>query len=280
MEERVRELQALNRLAQILAHSQDLDEILYEALNRVIELMEMDAGAIYVRSGDGLALARRVHVPGERVDEAVLQAFHDSVAEALGVQESGRISWASDLRDSPQTVVRPHLNLRSYLVAPLRFSGGTVGLLEAVGASSHAFSLQEIHMVDVIGGQIGVAVENARLYDQHLQSQTAEQRMRAQLEKAERLASVGEMVSHLVQEVEIPVCGALQAARAAVTNGARGKARDALDAVIRECSRAERGLSTLRTLVGEPAPEVAEHIPATSAPAEGTGRRKSGRRKT
>ena len=251
MEERVRELQALNRLAQILAHSQDLDEILHEALVRVIELLEMGAGAIYIRKDASLALERRVVLPSGEFSQELLTRFHEHVIGATPVLQSGRIAWASDLRESPAPEIASSLGVRSYLAAPLKFSGGVVGVLEVVGDEAHPFSLQEIHMVDVIGGQIGVAVENARLYHQHLESETAEQRLREQLVHTEKLASLGHLVSRIAQEVATPLSSALQAAARLEKDSRSGPTRDRLRAVMAEMQRAERVLTNLRTLVGE-----------------------------
>lgn len=258
MEERVRELQALNRLAQILAHSQDLDEILHEALVRVIELLEMDAGAIYVGLDDGSHAGEaptraemRVCLPGGSFEREALLDFHHRLAGGDVIPPGGRISWASDLREAPSADLPPETGIRSYLAAPLKFSGTAVGVLEVIGAESHAFSLQEIHMVDVIGGQIGVAVENARLYQRHLQSETAEMQLREELSHTEKLASLGALVSRIVHEVNTPLEAALAGVEGVEDASLAEPLRRRLHAVRDQIARATRVLSNLETLVGD-----------------------------
>lgn len=246
LEERVTELHALNRLARILAHSQDLDEILREALGRVVEMLGMDAGGIYVFNDDAPEeTRRRVLLPVPPFTESALGAFH----EAATTQSPGaRIWWTSDVSDTTDTTLPSDSPVRSFLVAPLKFSGETVGVLEVVGSEAHAFSLQEIHLVDVIGGQIGVAVKNARLHEKHLQAETAELSLRQQLLDRDRQSIDGDVVSGTVERVDAAIAAAQDSLAIALAKGLDSATSERVEAARGELSQASRVLEEFRAL--------------------------------
>jgi signal transduction histidine kinase len=68
--------------------------------------------------------------------------------------------------------------LRSLAVAPLSSKGKVLGTLFAITHDTREFTDQDVQLLTSIGNQIGVAVENARLYRQAQQSAVIEERSR------------------------------------------------------------------------------------------------------
>lgn len=254
LEERVTELHALNRLARILAHSQDLEEILSEALGRVLEMLGLDAGGIYVFGDEGATEARqRVLLPVPPFSDDALTTFHEAVMKQA---PGGRIWWTSDVRDSNEPFLPSDSPVRSFLVAPLKFSGETVGLLEVLGSEAHAFSLQEIHLVDVIGGQIGVAVKNARLHEKQVQAETAELNLRQQLLAHEKRSPASELVQAVVSRIEGDVAAARDGLASVTTKGLDAPAAAGLETARAALVHVTRTLDEFQAL----------HVEPTSAP--------------
>mgnify|MGYP006280531509 CR=1 FL=1 len=249
LEERVTELHALNRLARILAHSQDLDEILSEALGRVLEMLGLDAGGIYVFGDGAMQTRQRVLLPVPPFTDETLTAFHEA---AMNQSPGGRIWWTSDVHDSNEPFLPSKSPVRSFLVAPLKFSGETVGLLEVVGSEAHAFSLQEIHLVDVIGGQIGVAVKNARLHEKQVQAETAELDLRQQLLARDQRSPDSEVVQGLVARVEVDIAAASEGLTCLEGRKLDPTASVQIDAARSALARATRLLDEFRALDAEP----------------------------
>lgn len=248
LEERVAELHALNRLARILAHSQDLDEILREALGRVIEMLGMDAGGIYVFGDEGASETRhQALLPVKPFSDKALTTFHEAVQRQ---SPGGRIWWTSDVSDTNDAFLPTGSPVRSFLVAPLKFSGETVGVLEVVGSEAHAFSLQEIHLVDVIGGQIGVAVKNARLHEKHLQAETAELNLRQQLLDREHRAPSDEIVDGVLGRVEIALAAAQDSLAVVLATRADDAVGERVEAARSDLSRIGRLLEEFQALGG------------------------------
>lgn len=165
----------------------------------------------------------------------------------------GRIWWTSDVRDSNEPFLPADSPVRSFLVAPLKFSGETVGLLEVLGSEAHAFSLQEIHLVDVIGGQIGVAVKNARLHEKQVQAETAELNLRQQLLAHEKRSPASELVQGVVSRVEGDVTAAQDQLATIPAKELETGVAAGLETARAALARAARVLDEFRALHAEPA---------------------------
>jgi GAF domain-containing protein len=83
------------------------------------------------------------------------------------VIQTGEPLLVPDLASDPRltrTIVREQ-GYRSLALAPLVSRGQVLGSLFVISRSNAEFSQQDIELLTSIGGQIGVAIENARLYE-------------------------------------------------------------------------------------------------------------------
>jgi|GEM_PF-1619564 len=162
--QRNRELSALYTIASAVGSSLDLTEILGEALRTVLDILPMDAGWIGLASeaGKGLRLAS-------------LRGLSRSAAEALLAHPelvekplSGQPLIIDDLGAFPGEVpaAARREGFRSVILVPLRSKARTVGVMGAAGGAARQFAPAEGQLLGSIGHQIGVAVENASLYQQ------------------------------------------------------------------------------------------------------------------
>ena len=163
LEERVREVQALSRLTSYLATSHDLDEILREGLSRALEVLEMDAGAVYSTTVADPGLQLRVQFTTARFTESLLAELHAGLMSRSALTLHSRITWASNLEQSPQPGLPAHSPTRSYLVAPIKVRDRLIGALEILSAQEHSYSLHELHLVEVLASQMAVAIEAAHM---------------------------------------------------------------------------------------------------------------------
>jgi GAF domain-containing protein/HAMP domain-containing protein len=165
--DRTRELATLNAIAATVSQSLDLDEILNDALDKTLQAMDIEAGGIYLldeRAGVLTIVAQRGFNP-----QAVAEIDGLKVGEGFSgrVAQSGQPLVVRDVSTDPRLtrmVVREE-GLRSLAIVSLSSKGRVLGTLFAVTHGYREFTDQDVQLLTSIGHQIGVAIENARLYE-------------------------------------------------------------------------------------------------------------------
>ena len=166
LEQRNLELAALNALAQALSSSLELDDMLDEALSRIVHTLGFSGGIIGLvesRSGE-LVLASYAGLPLELVEWLQREGLDGSLCDV--VRGSGEPLRLENLGEGAPVDVSALLNLgiRSYVGTPIVYQDRAVGTLSLFDTGPHPVSDAEQMLLIAIGQQIGVAAENARLY--------------------------------------------------------------------------------------------------------------------
>ena len=172
------ELAVLYDVASVASESIDLDTILNSSLDRVLPTMHSPKGAIHLwdESTRMLRLAAHRGLPPSAVAQLnFISSGHDLIGQVF---QQGTPLAVSNLGDvlrirAPLTQV-----LHTYLGAPLRAKGKVLGVISILGKASHQFRPEQISLLTSIAHQIGVAVENARLYQEAGQLAVMEERRR------------------------------------------------------------------------------------------------------
>lgn len=190
---RTRELEALNAVAATVSQSLDLEEILHGALEKVCEVNETEWGTIHLLDDqtDELVLAASCGLPTPVVEK--LAQLKRGQSFAGWVAESGEPLVVEDPATDPRSVVRIE-GLKSLAVVPLRAGGQVVGTLGTGSAIRHHLTPEEVSLLQAIGHQVGVAIENARLYEAERRRQEVAW---ALLEVAEITSSTMELIQLL-----------------------------------------------------------------------------------
>ena len=161
------ELAVLHAIAATVSRSLELDTILQDALKHVLETMKLETGLIMLIN-EQTATAR--------------VAAHRGLSPAA-IEEKGDIDLSSvaldDLSeqlDTPLIVedvaVAPRLaqmamrteGLRSYVSIPLQAKGRLLGVINAFSYDPLPLRPVNVQLLSAIGDQVGVAIENARLF--------------------------------------------------------------------------------------------------------------------
>jgi signal transduction histidine kinase/putative methionine-R-sulfoxide reductase with GAF domain/DNA-binding NarL/FixJ family response regulator len=187
--DRTRELAALNDIATVVSQSLDLEEILHAALDKTLQVMEVDADGIYLldqASGVLTIAAYRGLSPEfiQAVDKLELGEGFSGLAA-----QSGQPIVVRDLSDDPRLtrVVARAEGLRSLASVPLRYKGQVLGTLFVLTYHCRDFTDQDLQLLTSIANQMGVAIANARLFE--AQQRRAEQ-FRVINEVGRRISSI------------------------------------------------------------------------------------------
>ncbi len=168
-----RRLAAINEVCCVVGESLELPYVLQRILDEVVEEMGVSAAMIFLKdeAGDNLELVAHRGISEEfaRATSPLLvgEGFNGRVAqlgEPMLVENSSQ-----DPRLSVRAVVQE--GIQSQLIVPLRSKGGTIGTLCVAVRTNRSFSCDDRELLAAIGAQVGIAIENARLYQQALSSQ-------------------------------------------------------------------------------------------------------------
>ncbi len=160
--ERTKELATLNAVAQTVSRSLELEAMLTATLDKVLEALEFESGAIYLKDLKTDELQMACHC-------GLSDAFRRVVAKGMisaRAAESGNPIIIDDLSkepDAPKEVVEE--GYRSVASIPLLSKGQVQGVLTAASRQLRRFRQQDVDLLLSIGHQIGVAIENARFFE-------------------------------------------------------------------------------------------------------------------
>jgi PAS domain S-box-containing protein len=166
LERRNLELATINALSQALASSVETDQLLDEALSRIVLALNFSGGLISLmneREGK-LVLASHSNLPQALVQRLHTDGFDHTLCRI--VYRTGQPLWLEDLC-AEATVNAPDLikaGLRAYIGTPIIHQDRTLGTLCLFSADPHPIAETEGMLLTGIGQQIGVAVENSRLF--------------------------------------------------------------------------------------------------------------------
>lgn len=180
LEERNAELAALNAVALATSQYTDLTQVLREALEAVLAAIEVEAGEIYLwnEATNEMMLALHCGQSPETFHEVTRfrrgQGFPGWVAETGEPLVTTNLK--RDLRFVRHGVVEAGFG--SYACVPIVVKGKVVGTLDLAARGERTFSQRDLELLQAIGHQIGVAIENARLYTQVQRLAVLEERER------------------------------------------------------------------------------------------------------
>ena len=169
-----------NQIATITAHTLDLQEIINEVLTTVLKFFRIDAGFLLLWDPvrQRLTYAASRGLPPEYLGrlsggapEGMIGPDRFQAAEPLIIM---------DTRDDPRLLsstfadlIRQSPGFRSVASIPLRYRDDIIGFLNLAAKTARPFrSSQRLkYFLGILGNQIGLAIENARLYHQMRRSE-------------------------------------------------------------------------------------------------------------
>lgn len=194
--ERHYELLALSRISAAMSGLWDLDAILKVALDTMLDIMNGSIGGILLVDEQTKVLSYRVH---QGLSDAYVRQVRLSVGEGIAgrVAESGKAILLEDMSTDPR-VANPDListeELKAFISVPLRAKDKVLGVINVASHTAHRFTRDDMHLLHSIGDQLGVAIEQARLYERLRRAREryrrlARQTLVAQEEERKRIAA-------------------------------------------------------------------------------------------
>ena len=178
--DRTKELATLNAIAAEASRSLDLEEIMNNALDEVLEAMDMDKGQAFRLEQETQTLILVAHrgLPEKLVRFTARQPLETGAAGLAARESRPVVRRVLEYTDSRLKELVLEAGIQFVISTPLMVKGKTVGVIELGAMTPRVVTPEELSLLTAIGHQIGVAVENAHLYEQAQQLAVIEERNR------------------------------------------------------------------------------------------------------
>ncbi|MCG3208216.1 MAG: hypothetical protein FOGNACKC_01818 [Anaerolineae bacterium] len=178
---RTQALSTINAISAVVSRSLDLTETLQDALDKTLEITETEAGGVFRldESGRHLSLLTQRHLSGPMID--FLQSFPREAGPVTDrALRKGHpvIREVADFPAGEWRTVLEREGWRRVASIPLIAKGKSLGAINLFTRHGETLFVEHIQLLAAIGQQIGIALENAQLYEQAQQLAMAEERQR------------------------------------------------------------------------------------------------------
>ena len=167
LEQRTLELATLNALAEALSSSLQVEDMLDEALSRIVFALGFDGGLIGLvdEHTDVLQVKSYVGLPVSVIEDLRAHGMQGMPCDVV-YREQRPLRVQDLLSGAPIPMPGMEaLGLRAYAGTPILHQGRCLGTLSLFDREPHAISETEDRLLVAVGQQIGVAVEHARLFE-------------------------------------------------------------------------------------------------------------------
>ncbi len=208
----IADLKTLNQISQTLNQAVDVESALNEALAKLVDLMGLDTGWIFLRDeaavdpwwGKGYVLATQTNLP-PAMDLANPKAWKNG-CDCQGFCNKGKLTEAyNEVRCSRLTELQgDKRGLLVHASAPLRSGENVLGILNVAASEWESFTPRALALLSNVGAQMGAALERAHLYDllraQRLHEQSALLDLSNQLLSR---SDLDDLMQYLVDQVKV-----------------------------------------------------------------------------
>jgi diguanylate cyclase (GGDEF)-like protein/PAS domain S-box-containing protein len=170
LQRRNRELATLNKATQTMSQSIKLDEVLTTTLDIVFELFDLSAVGIYLKDEDTGELRLSANKGLSKYIARSLKKMNLGVVR-FDTAEVGKEKYTGvDTQEYGQTVTSSKIsstftNTKYVLTLPLNSRSTELGMIALVTENQDRFPTESIQLLQTITNQLGIVVENARLFE-------------------------------------------------------------------------------------------------------------------
>jgi PAS domain S-box-containing protein len=160
------QLQTLYDLSVLINQTLDLDKVLPIALDRASNLTRFEMGGIYLVDGEKETLELK-HYKGYSPDFAEKVRVLNLGEGVAGQTAQLKQPILRSIHEYPSSHLLPffkEIGVQSLVGIPLLAKGEAIGAIMLSSRSLHHLSEKEIHLLESIGNQIGLALQNAILF--------------------------------------------------------------------------------------------------------------------
>ena len=178
LEQRSKELAVVNAITQVVARAPDITDILDQVLERLLEIMDLEAGAVFLLDEDGQQLIRKVARGFSPHYQRTVHRIKVGVPLTGQVAQSGQAIFIEDIgRDRRlRSMVLLRGGVRSLAGIPLHSKDRLLGVMNVVSREFRRFDSPDKNLLLSVGNQLAVAIDNAQLFEKSARLAVLEER--------------------------------------------------------------------------------------------------------
>ena len=167
VEKHYRDLLALSRVSAAISGLLDLDSILKIGLDNVLSIINGTVGGIMLLDEATQTLSYRVH---HGLSDKYVQEMRLKLGEGIAgkVAQSGRAVLLEDISSEPDAARFDLISsegLKAFISVPLRAKDNVLGVMNVASYVPRRFTKEDVHLLHSIADQLGIAIEQAMLYE-------------------------------------------------------------------------------------------------------------------
>jgi len=166
-----RQVEALHAIAQTVSQTLELEELLDTALWRVMEVMNSDAGCIYLLDTVEKELVLKTYrgISDDMISRVATIKLNENNVQKMKEWQGGSTPLRDIFEETGLGItaeVKEKEQIQSFAVAPFVVRGQLSGLIAVGNRSQREFSSADMDLLRAVGNQIGIGTQNAMLYEE------------------------------------------------------------------------------------------------------------------
>jgi PAS domain S-box-containing protein len=206
-------LATLNAISTTVSRSLDLKEVLNSTMDKIPEILESDSIRIYLF--DAAQGMLNLAANKGNSDSFISKDFIRSRKEGDGILGQTIQTCEPRVVDNIPRSEDPYVDslieegFKSTVYIPLVSKGKAMGVMCVSSRTTFDFSAGYVEFLTAVGNQIGLAVDNANLYESIKRAYHDLKEAQEQVIRSEKLASLGKLSATIAHEINNPLAAVL-----------------------------------------------------------------------